>query len=53
MNNIQLVENKLAILIFLFFLDDLDWCKENIRLGHPTIYVEHVHAGENFQITCT
>ena len=33
---------------FYVFSDDMEWCRENIKLDHPTFYVDHHHKGENF-----
>ena len=33
---------------FYVFSDDISWCKENIRLDFPMVFVDHSHAGHKF-----
>jgi len=33
---------------FFIFSDDIEWCRENIRLDHPLTVVSHEHKGEKF-----
>lgn len=33
---------------FFIFSDDVEWCRENILLDHPTEIVDHSHKGERF-----
>jgi len=33
---------------FFVFSDDVEWCRENITLGHPTEFVGHEHKGWKF-----
>jgi hypothetical protein len=40
----ELVENP----HFFIFSDDVEWCRENIILDHPTEIVDHSHKGERF-----
>jgi Glycosyl transferase family 11 len=30
------------------FSDDMDWCRENLRLPYETVFVGHEHKGERF-----
>jgi hypothetical protein len=40
--------DNLKDLSFYVFSDDMEWCRENIKLDHPTFYVDHYHKGESF-----
>ena len=35
--------------IFFVFSDDIEWCKENIKLDFETHFIEHKYAGEKFK----
>lgn len=39
---------KLSEPRFFVFSDDVTWCRENIKLDHPTEFVEHGHKGYKF-----
>ncbi|MEL6863365.1 MAG: alpha-1,2-fucosyltransferase [Bacteroidota bacterium] len=34
--------------VFFIFSDDIDWCREHIRLDHPMHIVDHSHKGHKF-----
>ncbi len=34
---------------FFVFSDDIDWCRENIKLQSPTVFVGHEYAGSKFK----
>ena len=34
---------------FFVFSDEIDWCKDNLRLNSPTTYIGHEYAGNKFQ----
>lgn len=38
---IQLITRKVSEPHFFIFSDDPDWCKANLRLHYPTVYVSH------------
>jgi len=40
--------DNLRDLSFYVFSDDMEWCRENVKLDHPTFYVDHHHKGESF-----
>jgi hypothetical protein len=31
------------------FSDEIDWCRTNLRIADPVVYVGHEHAGEKFR----
>jgi hypothetical protein len=33
---------------FFIFSDDIEWCKENVKITHPITFVEHSFKGEKF-----
>jgi hypothetical protein len=33
---------------FFIFSDDVEWCRENIKLDHPVAVVDHGHKGRRF-----
>jgi len=39
---------KLSEPRFFVFSDDVAWCRENIKLDHPTEFVDHEHKGFKF-----
>lgn len=39
---------KLSEPRFFVFSDDVAWCRENIKLGYPTEFVDHEHKGFKF-----
>jgi len=37
---IDFIEERFEDLTFYIFSDDLNWCKENLKINHPTFFVE-------------
>ena len=33
---------------FFVFSDDVEWCKQHLKLDHPTVVVSHKHKGYKF-----
>jgi hypothetical protein len=44
----HLIAEKVVEPHFFVFSDDIDWCRENIRLDHPIEVVDHLHKGYKF-----
>lgn len=45
---IQFIEGKVSNPHFYVFSDDIEWCRENIKIRHPQTIVDHYHAGKKF-----
>jgi hypothetical protein len=45
---VQAIEQRVSNPHFYIFSDDIDWCKEHIRLEHPVTIVDHHQAGRKF-----
>ena len=41
----QYIAERGPDLTFFVFSDDIEWCKENVRLDYPTIFVDHNTTG--------
>jgi len=42
------LEQQVKDLHYFVFSDELEWCKQNLKLTMPHTFVEHRHAGEKF-----
>ena len=55
----SIISAKVSNPIFFVFSDDIEWCKENIKLEFETHFIEHKYAGKKFKdylnlmINCT
>lgn len=47
-NAVELVGKKIDNTHFYIFSDDIDWCKENVKIDFPVIFVDHVYKGFKF-----
>lgn len=45
---IQLIAEKVYEPHFYIFSDDIEWCKENIKLNYPMTFVDHQYKGIKF-----
>ena len=43
------VAEKLSAPCFFIFSDDIQWCKENLDLDFPTVYIDHNRGGESYR----
>jgi hypothetical protein len=48
-NAIQLMSEKIASPTFFIFSDELTWCKSNLKIDHPHLFVEERLYGEKFK----
>lgn len=48
MKAVHLIEQKVEHPRFYVFSDDVDWCRQNIKLQYPLTIVDHLHAGKKF-----
>ncbi len=46
---INIILEKVSNPHFFIFSDDHKWVKENIKIKHPTVYVDHNNADTNYQ----
>ena len=42
------IAGKVTAPTFFIFSDDVEWCRQNIRLNHPMTIIDHSHKGEKF-----
>jgi hypothetical protein len=47
-NAVKLVSTSVQNPSFYVFSDEIEWCKENIKLPFPTIFIDNTHAGDKF-----
>ena len=47
MNGVELIKSKITDTHFFIFSDDIEWCKDNIKLDNST-FVDHRYKGDKF-----
>jgi len=45
---VSFIESKVRNPVFYVFSDDMEWCRNSIKLSHPVNFVGHEHAGDRF-----
>ena len=45
---IDLIAKRIKSPHFFIFSDDIEWCKENVKITYPITFVEHSFKGEKF-----
>ncbi len=45
---VDYIATKIERPVFFIFSDDVEWCRENLRLNYPVEVVGHEHKGERF-----
>lgn len=50
--SVTLLAAKHGPLNLFVFSDDPAWCRENLRMGHPTVFVDHNDAERNCEDLC-
>jgi len=48
-NAVKIIEKKVRNLKFFVFSDDSQWTRENLKLKHPTIYVDINNSEKNYE----
>jgi|SRR6185436_20552454 len=48
-NSIKHMAEKVNDPVFFVFSDDIQWCRQNIKINFPLVFVDHEHAGKKFE----
>lgn len=47
---IKLLSDKFSNITFFIFSDDINWCKENLKINFPVVYVEDLNEHEDLYL---